>query len=83
MIVFDQGDLRSLCTLGNLSRCYNDSMECKHVYMENTIEMDNGGYMIMKTCIDCYDTSGYGFLDKNHEQVYLNTLLHQGELDER
>jgi hypothetical protein len=51
--------------------------------MENTIEMDNGGYMIMKTCIDCYDTSGYGFLDKNHEQVYLNTLLHQGELDER
>jgi hypothetical protein len=60
--------------------CYNDYMECKHVYMEKSIEMSNGGYMIMKTCIACYETEGFGFIDKNHESVYLNTLLHQGDL---
>ena len=54
-------------------------MECKHVYMEKTIENSNGGYMIMKSCIDCYDTRGYGFLNKEHEDQYLNTLWHQGD----
>ena len=55
-------------------------MECEHVYMEKTIENSNGGYMIMKTCTVCYDSRGYGFLDKNHEEAYLNTLFHQGDL---
>ena len=55
-------------------------MECEHVYMEKSIEMSNGGYMIMKTCMVCYNTEGFGFLDKNHESVYLNTLLHQGDI---
>jgi len=55
-------------------------MECQHVYVEKTSEMSNGGYMIMKTCLVCYDTEGFGFVDKNHEEVFLNTLLHQGDI---
>ena len=54
-------------------------MECEHIYFENTIEGPNGGYMIMKFCTKCFDISGYGFIDKEHEDRYLNTLRHQGE----
>ena len=61
------------------ARCYNDSMECEHVYMEKSVEMSNGGYMIMKTCMACYNTEGFGFLNKEHEDQYLNTLWHQGD----
>ena len=55
-------------------------MVCQHVYVEKTLEMSNGGYMIMKICLVCHNTEGFGFVDKNHEEVYLNTLLHQGDL---
>jgi hypothetical protein len=49
-------------------------MECEHVWIENTITHDNGGYMIMKFCHKCMDVNGYGFLNKDHETAYLNSL---------
>jgi len=35
---------------------------------------ENGGYMTIKFCPVCYETEGFGFLDKQHEINYLEAL---------
>lgn len=57
-------------------------MDCQHEWIENTVPGDNGGYMIMKFCPKCMDINGYGFINKDHELQYLNTLLNSEASDD-
>lgn len=50
-------------------------MGCEHKWRTFNTSLDNEGYMIMKFCVLCYETNGMGFLDKEHEVSYLNSLL--------
>jgi hypothetical protein len=50
-------------------------MECEHIWIEKEIPTPQGGYMVLKFCHVCRDAQGYGFLNKEHEVNYLNTLL--------
>lgn len=48
---------------------------CEHEWISSEIAMQNEGYMIMKYCIKCRDVNGSGFINKQHEIAYLESLL--------
>jgi hypothetical protein len=49
--------------------------ECEHVWIENTIPgFNDEGYMILRFCHLCKDAQGYGFMNKEHEIRYLESL---------
>jgi len=49
-------------------------MDCEHEFIEGTIPFEENGYMTVKFCVVCREASGYGFLNKQHEEQYLNAL---------
>jgi hypothetical protein len=55
-------------------------MECEHAWIQKEIPTPNGGYMILKFCHVCRDAQGYGFIDKDHEIAYLESLLNDDVL---
>ena len=54
-------------------------MDCEHVWLEKQIPTPKGGYMVLRFCHSCKETEGYGFIDKQHEINYLNTLWNLDE----
>jgi hypothetical protein len=49
--------------------------ECEHSWIENTIPgFNNEGYMVLRFCHLCMDAQGYGFLNKEHEIGYLESI---------
>ena len=57
-------------------------MKCEHNWIEKQIPTPKGGYMVLKFCYLCRESEGYGFLDKDHEVNYLNTLYKLDTPDE-
>ena len=49
-------------------------MQCNHKWIKKEIPTPNGGYMFLKFCHLCRETEGYGFIDKQHEINYLESL---------
>jgi hypothetical protein len=57
----------------------NPLNECPHVLHEKVVPMgSSGGYMVMKSCIICHYTEGFGFIDENHEILTLKNMLDDG-----
>ena len=54
---------------------YNSSMDCNHNWLVKEVPTPNGGYMRLRFCHNCKETEGYGFVSREHEIQYLNTLL--------
>ncbi len=52
-------------------------MECEHEWVNSEIKFGDEGYMRMQHCKKCLDVNGTGFLNKQHEINYLNTLLEE------
>lgn len=50
-------------------------MDCKHNWKIGQTDSHNGGYMIIKFCVDCKTTEGTGFVSAEHEMNYLNSML--------
>jgi hypothetical protein len=55
-------------------------MQCEHVWISKQVDTPNGGYMILKFCHACGDTEGFGFVDKDHEIAYLESLLNEDDM---
>ena len=50
-------------------------MTCIHKWKVFQTEFTDSGYMVIKFCEKCHYTAGSGFLDKDHEINYLNSLI--------
>ena len=48
---------------------------CEHEWVYSEINQPNGGYMKMQFCAKCYDVQGSGFISREHEVAYLESLL--------
>lgn len=52
-------------------------MDCEHIWESGQVDFPNQGYMLMKFCKLCKAAEGLGFIDKDHETQYLESLLEQ------
>jgi hypothetical protein len=48
---------------------------CNHVWKSFETNLSTGGYMLFKFCYSCKSTQGLGFIDKEHEINYLESIL--------
>ena len=55
-------------------------MECEHVWLSKEVPTPNGGYMILRFCHNCREAEGFGFLNKEHEIAYLESLLKDDDM---
>jgi hypothetical protein len=50
-------------------------MDCEHDWKSGQVNLPNQGYMLIKFCQLCKAAEGLGFIDKEHELQYLESLL--------